>query len=247
VATLVAPVMGTTVSMDVRDPGIDRDVLEAALHRLREIEARFSTYRPDSEISRLDRGELDLADAHPEVREVLAACEVLRAQTGGAFDARYGGRLDPSGYVKGWAGSEAAVVLRSRGATRFMINLGGDIACGGEAEPGVAWRVGVRDPGDAARMMLVLGVRDGAVATSGRYERGDHLRDPRTGAPATRWDSITVTAPDLATADAFATAAFVMGEDGPAWVATQPGCGVAAAAGGRMLTNDVMDRLMIGS
>ncbi len=242
---LVAPVMGTTVSIDARDVGISREVLAAAVARLREIEARFSTYQPDSEISRIDRGELDPADAHPEVREVLAACEVLRAQTGGAFDARYGGRLDPSGYVKGWAGSEAAAVLRAAGATRFMLNLGGDIACAGEPEPGVPWRVGVRDPADPARMMLVLAVRDGAVATSGRYERGEHLRDPRTGRPATRWDSITVTAPDLSTADAYATAAFVMGDTGPAWVAGQDGCGVAAAAGGRLLTSDLIDRATI--
>ena len=244
-AHLVAPVMGTTVSIDVRDPGVGREALDAALDRLCEIEARFSTYRPDSEISRIDRGDLDLADAHPEVREVLAACDVLRAQTGGAFDARYGGRIDPSGYVKGWAGSEAAGVLRARGATRFMLNLGGDIVCAGEPEPGLPWRVGVRDPADPGRMMLVLGVRDGAVATSGRYERGDHLLDPRIGGPATRWDSITVMAPDLATADAFATAAFVMGESGPGWVAAQTGCGVAAAAGGRLLTSDLVDRATI--
>ena len=244
-ASLVASVMGTTVSIDVRDPGIGPDVLAAAVTRLRELEDRFSTFRPASEISRIDRGELAVEDAHPEVREVLAACEVLRAHTDGAFDARYGGHLDPSGYVKGWAGAEAAAVLRARGATRYMLNLGGDIACAGEPAPGIAWRVGVRDPAHPALMMLVLAVRDGAVATSGRYERGDHIRVPRTGTAATAWDSVTVVAPDLATADAFATAAYAMGDDGPAWVASQPGCGVAAARDGRLLTSELVDRMTV--
>ena len=59
---------------------------------LRWVDATFSTYREDSEICRLDRGELRVADAHPDVREVLARCERLRVATGGYFDARAGGR-----------------------------------------------------------------------------------------------------------------------------------------------------------
>src|SRR5262245_55005917 len=122
---LVAPVMGTTVSIDVRDEGFDPAALDAALDVLRELEARFSTYRPDSEIRRLERGELALADAHPDVREVLDACAVLRAESDGAFDAWRDGSLDPSGYVKGWAAERAADVLRDRGARHFALNLGG--------------------------------------------------------------------------------------------------------------------------
>jgi thiamine biosynthesis lipoprotein len=218
---LVAPIMGTTVSIDVRD-NIDPGALRAAVALLEEIEARFSTYQPDSEISRIDRGEIRVEDASPDVREVLAACARLKAESGGAFDAWRGGRLDPSGYVKGWAGDRAA------GAKNFALNIGGDVVCAGERAPGEPWRIGVRHPDEALHMLLVIRVRDGAVATSGLYERGAHVTDARSGAVAAAWRSLTVTAADLTTADSLATAALARGADGPAWAAARLGCEVAA-------------------
>jgi thiamine biosynthesis lipoprotein len=235
VVHLVAPVMGTTVSIDVRDEHVDRGAARRAVGMLDDIEARFTTYRDDSEIMRLDRGELTVDEAHPDVREVLDACSVLRAESGGAFDAWRHGHLDPSGYVKGWAGDRATDVLRAAGATVFGLVLGGDVVCAGEPRPGEPWRVGIRDPEDAQRVLLVLGVRDGAVATSGLYERGGHVTDARTGEVPSAWASVTVLAPDLATADALATAALAMGQDGPAWAATRFGCQVAALDADRRL------------
>lgn len=236
-AHLVAPTMGTTVSIDVRDEWIARPVLDEAVAVLAELEDRFTTYRETSEIRRLDRGDLALEDAHPDVREVLGACAVLRVESGGAFDASRDGRLDPSGYVKGWAAERAADVLRRAGARDFALNVGGDIVCAGESAPGVPWRIGVRDPGDAGRVLLVIGVRGRAVATSGLYERGAHVTDARTGEAADAWRSITVVAADLATADAIATAALAMGAAGPAWAARRFGCEVAAVDGeGRLFT-----------
>jgi len=226
---LVAPVMGTTVSIDVRDDDVDAAALEASVQALSELEARFTTFGEDSEIKRVERGELALADAHPDVREVLDACAILRAESDGAFDAWRDGTLDPSGYVKGWAAERAADVLREHGARRFALNVGGDVICAGGG-PESPWRVGVRLPVDPARLALLLGLQDGAVATSGSYERGDHVVDARTGRPATDWRSITVLAPDLATADAVATAALAMGADGPEWAARRPSCDVAAIA-----------------
>jgi thiamine biosynthesis lipoprotein len=243
---LVAPVMGTTLSIDVRDEGFPVAALEAAAETLRDLEARFTTYREDSDVKRLERGELALADAHPDVREVLDACAVLRAESGGAFDAWRGGALDPSGNVTGWAAVRAADVLRGRGATRFALNLGGDVVCAAasDVEP---WRIGVRLPDDPERMALVVAISDGAVATSGSYERGDHVVDARTGRPANVWRSITVLAPDLATADAVATAALAMGREGPAWAARRPGCEVAAIDGeGRLLTTPGLERSRLG-
>jgi len=220
--------MGTTVSIDVRDQGVPGPVLEEAVAELRALEARFTTYSDDSEIKRIERGELSPVDAHPDVREVLNACAVLHAESDGAFDAWRGGGLDPSGYVKGWAAERAADVLRRAGATRFALNLGGDLVCSGGTAPDEPWRVGVRHPAQPGRMAIVLGIRDGAVATSGSYERGDHVVDARTGRPANAWRSLTIMAPDLATADAVATAALAMGERGPEWAARRPGCEVAA-------------------
>lgn len=229
--------MGTTVSIDVRDPAIDPAVLDAAVAVLREHEARFTTFRPDSEIRRIERGELSVAEAHPDVREVLDACRVLGAESDGAFDAWRDDRLDPSGYVKGWAAERAADALRAAGATTFALNIGGDIVCSGRssADP---WRIGVRDPADPTRLVLVLGLGAGAVATSGLYERGPHIEDARTAVTPSAWQSVTVVAPDLATADAVATAALAMDEPGPSWAAARFGCEVAAIdALGRLWTS----------
>jgi FAD:protein FMN transferase len=172
---------------------------------LRWVDATFSTYRRDSEISRLDRGELD--DPHPLVRRVLARCEELRARTGGRFDARAGGRLDPSGFVKGWAVQRAAAFGRGR----FLIDAGGDVVLRG------AWRVGIRHPYERGRLAAAITVADCAVATSGAYERGPHILDPQTGRPARGLSSVTVVGRDLGTADAYATAAFAEGD--PRWAA----------------------------
>jgi thiamine biosynthesis lipoprotein len=225
---LSTPIMGTTVSIDVRDSVVAHGVLEQALAVLTDIDARFSTYKPDSQISMIARGQLDADDADPDVREVLLACALLSAESGGAFDAWRDGHLDPSGYVKGWAAERAADVLRAAGARNFCLNLGGDVICAGEREPGQPWRVGVRHPDDGRQMLAVLSVRDGAVATSGLYERGGHVTDARTGAVADAWRSLTVVAADLVTADSIATAALARGVDGPQWAAERLGCDVIA-------------------
>jgi thiamine biosynthesis lipoprotein len=222
----VEEVMGTVVSLDLRDEGVPPEAVDAVFTNLHDIDARFSTYRPDSEVSRLARGELDPSDASPDVRHVLAVCEQLARDSGGAFDASHAGRdggLDPSGYVKGWAVEEAAWRLDDVRARDYLINAGGDVIARGEASPGHRWRVGIRHPDQADKVAAVLAVRDGAVATSGTYERGDHIVDPRTGQQARGLRSLTVVGPRLGFVDAYATAAFVMGLPGLRWVATHPG------------------------
>jgi thiamine biosynthesis lipoprotein len=192
---------------------------------LRWVDATFSTYRPDSEISRLARGERFAP--HPLVRSVLARCEELRVETGGLFDAFAGGRLDPSGYVKGWAVERAAAFGRGR----FLIDAGGDVVLRGE------WRVGIRHPYEPGRLAAAITVADCGVATSGVYERGAHIIDPRTRRPATGLSSVTVVGPDLGTADAYATAAFVAGN--PRWTA---GLAAMTIAGDRVFTTAAWPR-----
>jgi thiamine biosynthesis lipoprotein len=149
---------------------------------------------------------------------VLAECVVLRRATHGYFSVRPAGRLDPSGFVKGWAVAGAARRLAEAGAERFCINAGGDVVARGRP-----WRVGVRHPVEPDRLAAVLAVQDLAVATSGQYEREAHIVDPHTGRPPEGLLSVTVVGPDLARADAYATAAFAMGAKGPPWTATLTG------------------------
>ena len=205
------------MGMPVRVHGADGDAA-AVFEWLGWVDATFSTYRADSEVCRLDRGELAPRDAHPLVREVLERCEALRERTGGYFDARAGGRLDPSGLVKGWAVDRAAALLDAAGCRRFCIDAGGDIVLRGGP-----WRVGIRHPRRRRKVAAVIEVTDAAVATSGAYERGAHIIDPVAGRPADGALSVTIVGRDLATADAYATAAFAMGRAGPRWTAVLDG------------------------
>jgi FAD:protein FMN transferase len=209
--------MGMAIAIDVRD-GVDVDV-EPAFDWLRFVDATFSTYRADSDISRLDRGDISLIECHPEVDEVLTRCLALERATGGFFSVRAGGRLDPSGLVKGWAVAKAAERLAAAGAEHFCIDAGGDVVAHGRPAPDRRWRVGIRHPVERDAVAAVVAVEDLAVATSAEYERGAHILDPHTGAPPSGLLSVTIVGPDLATADAYATAAFAMGAGGPAWTA----------------------------
>jgi len=210
--------MGMPVSIEVLD-AIPPAALADAFAWLRRVDALFSTYRADSEISRLDRGSLPLRHAHPDVRSVLERCEELRLETGGFFDVRAAGSLDPSGFVKGWAVERAATILERAGARCFWVNAGGDVLVRG----GNPWRVGIQHPRLRDRLAGVVVLSDGAVATSGGYERGPHVVNPHSGRPANDALSVTVIGPELGAADAFATAALAMGTGGPAWTASLSG------------------------
>ncbi|MEV5321975.1 FAD:protein FMN transferase [Streptomyces sp. NPDC052687] len=224
----VEHVMGFPVSLRIDDTEVPEGLADRVYGRLREDDERFSPFRPDSEVSRLDRGEIAPHAVSAGLAEVLAIGERYRIATGGAFDVRVPGRgLDPCAVVKGWSVQRAAGLLTAAGVRRFCLNAGGDvIVAGGTAE--VPWRVGVRHPEHAGRVCAVLELTDGAVATSGRYERGDHILDARTGRPATGLLAVTVVAPTLTEADTVATAAFALGPDGIAWAAARPGCEVYA-------------------
>ena len=213
--------MGMPVTVDIRDDDVDENVLEQLFDSLRFADATFSTYKEDSEISRLNRGELALADAHPDVREVLDRCEALRLETDGYFDVRAASAdaIDPSGLVKGWAVDRAASILDEAGVRNYAVNVAGDMRLRGRAVPEPCWSVGIQHPLEPKASPPSSRRNDLAVATSGAYARGDHVLDPHTRRPPVGVLSVTITGPELATADAYATAAFAMGEAGIHWTA----------------------------
>jgi FAD:protein FMN transferase len=213
--------MGMPVTVDVRDEDVDDGVLERLFDVLRFADAIFSTYKEDSEISRLNRGELALDDAHPDVREVLDRCEALRLETDGYFDVRAASpdAIDPSGLVKGWAVDRAASLLDEAGVRNYAVNVAGDMRLRGRAVPEPCWSVGIQHPLEPASIAAVVQANDLAVATSGSYARGEHVLDPHTRRPPTGVLSVTIVGPELATSDAYATAAFAMGEAGIHWTA----------------------------
>lgn len=218
--------MGTTVSVQIVDalpPGRAAAHANDVFAFLRLIDARFSTYKVDSEVSRIRAGTLRPADSSAMLREVLDQCATLWDRTAGFFDAYATGGLDPSGFVKGWAVQLASDRLLDGGCVNHCVNAGGDLRVRGLGPDGDGWRVAVRHPWSLDEVCCVVTGTDLAVATSGVYERGRHVIDPFTGRPAVGLRSVTVTGPDLGAADAYATAALAMGAAGATWLLTVDG------------------------
>lgn len=224
--------MGTTASIHV-DDAVDDGVFDSVVREVRtelgRLEAMFSVFRPDSEVSRINAGTLHHLDASAEVIDVLDACAHLEQLSGGAFSirrSRGATEINPSGFVKGWAAERSSRLFGDHGLGHWYLGVGGDFALHGGMASGEPWRIGIVDPRDASMLVGSVDVVDGAVATSGTAERGTHLWDPRTGEPATTFLSVTVTGPSLTWADAYATTVFVMGEPGLEWMGQFPGYSV---------------------
>lgn len=210
-----------------------QDALNDAFAYLVAVDERFSVYKDTSEISRINRGEIDLRAVSKEMQEVLALAEKTKKETNGYFDIRRpdpstslgaGGRLDPSGIVKGWAIYQTAARIRAAGHQNYFVNAGGDIAMSGKNEKGEEWSVGIRSPFNAKEIVKVIYPRGKGVATSGSYIRGAHIYNPHR--PDEKLDevvSITVIGPDILEADRFATAVFAMGKDGIMFIENLPG------------------------
>ena len=230
----VEHVMGMPISLALRGrhagTAVGRTAWAAAMAELAEVDRVFSTYRPDSVISRLGRGELSLDRCPPAVAEVLELGRQAAEASGGAFstslpvdplDPDGPRRLDPSGVVKGWAAERAARHLALLEDTDYCLSAGGDITCRA-ARTREPWRIGIEDPHDPTRVLAVVPLRTGAVATSGTAHRGAHLLDARTGRAPRGIAAVTVVGPSLTWADIDATAAYALGDHAAAWLRARP-------------------------
>jgi thiamine biosynthesis lipoprotein len=221
----VAEIMGMPISIHALSAGgADTEIgraVAACFGELREIDRVFSTYRADSDISRIARGELALSDADPRVADVEAACRAAAIETVGLFSATWSGIFDPTGFVKGWAVENAArrhLEPLLSAVDAVGINAGGDMQLFTAGRSAWVWNVGIADPRHPGQIIATLPVRTGAVATSGSAERGAHIIDPRTGAPARGVLSATVVDASLARADLWATTAVIAGFEDCAWI-----------------------------
>lgn len=218
----VEQIMGMPISVHVRGPGAGAAETEHAVAglfaSLRDADALFSTYRPDSQVSRLRRGELDLAGCDPAVHEVHELCVQARVATDGYFDAWAPAQgFDPTGLVKTWALERAARPLSALPGLGAAVGAGGDILVLPD-EDSTPWSIGIEDPRDRSRTLASVPVRDGGIATSGIAARGAHIIDPHSGRAVTEVLSATVSGPSLMWADVWATAAVARGADAARWV-----------------------------
>jgi thiamine biosynthesis lipoprotein len=214
---------GTVVVVDAASQGLDSGQLARAIDEVEEffyqVDRDFSTYKSDSQVSRLRRGEMKIEDTTEYVQQVWALCEFSRELTLGAFDPwKAGGGFDPSGLVKGWAAEVGAQMLVEAGADHVLINASGDLVLRGGKPEGGPWNIGIASPDDVEKYVKFFDVVDGSVATSGDYEKGAHIIDPHTGLIAIGARSASVIGPDGALCDALATALMVDGVDAQKWI-----------------------------
>lgn len=217
-------IMGMPIEIEIVENGAV-ETLETAFAYLVSVDERFSTYKPDSEISHINRGEVAPEAMSADMREVFALSEKTQQETGGYFDIRHPqGHLDPSGIVKGWAILHTAALIREAGYENYFVNAAGDIAMSGTNARGEAWSVGIRNPFNIQEIVKVVYPKGKGIATSGSYVRGAHIYNPHAPEEELRdIVSITIIGPDVLEADRFATAAFAMGKRGIEFVERLPG------------------------
>lgn len=219
-------IMGMPVTVEIiadKSSAKQAAAMGAVFDYFRAVDKRYSTYKPNSEISRINRG-LPMSDWSDEMRGVLRLCQQTKRVTDGYFDIEYQARLDPSGLVKGWAVNNAARQLAAAGFQNFYVEAGGDIQVHGHSSEGRPWRVGIRNPFNRREIIKRLAVSREGVATSGTYIRGQHIYNPKKpDATIDKVKSLTVIGPNIYEADRFATAAFAMGPAGIAFIQAKKG------------------------
>ncbi|MFN8471039.1 MAG: FAD:protein FMN transferase [Anaerolineae bacterium] len=212
------------ITLEVVDSSASVELFERVFAYFDYVDRTFSTYKETSEISRINRGELSLAEASQDVQLIFVLAEQTRLETDGYFDIWRGDCYDPAGIVKGWSIFNAAEILRASGCENFYVDAGGDIQAVGKNDEGEKWRVGIRNPFNPAEIVKALSISEMGVATSGTYVRGQHIYNPRSNDHLiTDVVSLTVIGPNIYEADRFATAAFAMGQEGIRFIASLDG------------------------
>ena len=216
--------MGMPITVEIVDRA-PAHLIEGVFDYFAAVDARFSIFKPESEISALNQGRIAASDVSPEMQEVLALAERTKRETDGYFEIRRAdGLLDPCGIVKGWAIRNAAHLLRDAGVQDFFVDAGGDIQTGGKNPDGEDWSVGIRNPFNEREIIKAVTPKGRGIATSGTYVRGQHIYNPRE--PRRLIEdivSLTVIGPDVLEADRFSTAAFAMGKSGIHFIEDLPG------------------------
>ncbi|MDD2546336.1 MAG: FAD:protein FMN transferase [Burkholderiaceae bacterium] len=281
--------MGGLCALQVAAPGAAeaRHWCALAEQEVRRIETRYSRYRPDSVVARINaaagaawvvcdgetRALLDFADqlhghsdglfditsgvlrrvwrfdaACPPTDEALAAVlpligwgQVLREGDRVRL-AQPGMELDFGGFGKEYAADRVADLWQAEGVAHGLVNLAGDVRLRGSRPDGQAWSLGVRHPRREGALLATLALHDGALATSGDYERfleqgGQrhcHILHPRTGRSVTHWQSISVVAPQAVMAGGLSTIAMLKGPDALRWLDAAGVDYLAVDASGRL-------------
>jgi thiamine biosynthesis lipoprotein len=137
-----------------------------------------------------------------------------------------GMEIDFGGVVKEYAVDRAAALCWKAGIRHGVVNLGGDIKVIGSRGDGNPWRVGIRHPRDKEAVMKTILLREGALASSGDYERCivrdgvryGHVLSPKTGWPVRHLAAVSVVGDFCVVAGSASTIAMLKEDTGPAWL-----------------------------
>ena len=203
---------------------LDAEAIKQQVEKgLQGIDQIASTWKPDSEISRYNRAvSKDGFQLSDELREIMTLSEQLKVSTGGAFDIHHQGEeIDVSAIAKGYAVDRIADYLHDDlDIQDFLVEIGGEVKARGNNAKAKPWKVAIYIPPSHAHIVGPrVTLNNTSIATSGLYFKENHIKNAETGyAPDHDLLSCSVIHPSNATADALATALYVMGaEAGLAW------------------------------
>ena len=192
-------------------------------NELQHIDQTASTWKPDSEISRYNRAvSRDTFQLSDELREIMTLSEQLKVSTGGAFDIQHQGEeIDVSAIAKGYAVDRIADYLHDDlDIQDFLVEIGGEVKARGNNAKAQPWIIAIYIPPSHAHIVGPrVTLKNTSIATSGLYFKENHIKNTETGHDLGHdLLSCSVIHPSNATADALATALYVMGaEAGLAW------------------------------
>lgn len=211
--------LGMPITVEIVDAAADAAAFDTVYDFFASVDETFSPFKPSSEVSRINRGEMTIKDVSLDMKVILELAEQTRRDTYGYFDVWHNGVFNPSGVVKGWAIDEAASLLYRNGFRNFYVDAGGDVQVYGHNTNGLDWRIGIRNPFNRHQNVKTVKMSEGGIATSGLYIRGRHIYNPHDDADTLEEIvSMTVVGVDILEADRLATAAFAMGRDGIAFL-----------------------------
>jgi len=211
--------MGMPVSVEIiaHSNSNQTQAIEEVFKYFEYVDETFSTFKETSEISKINQGITKKKDWSEDMKSVFALAEKTKLETDGYFDiVTNDGTYDPSGIVKGWAILNAASLIKKLGFENYYVEAGGDIQVSGKRSSTEPWRIGIKNPFDGSQIIKTVALlRNEGIATSGSYERGNHIYNPKDRHnKLVNIVSVTVIGPDVLEADRLATAAFAMQHKG---------------------------------
>lgn len=206
-------VMGMTAIITIADKNSKESDIAKVFEYFHYIDEKFSPYKKTSELEKINNGKIKKSNCSREMKKILTLSEKTKKETGGYFDIKIDGKIDPSGIVKGYAINQASKMLKKMGYKNFTVEIAGDIQICGKNK-NRKWKIGIQNPFNVGEIIKIVYLSNKGIATSGTYTKGNHIVDPVKKVAADEISSVTVIGPDVFEADRFATAAFAMGEKG---------------------------------